>query len=305
MRKVHLLKAIILRTYTGKMFNKRQKLIDVLKRAKQEKVAIGQFNFSSLEQLKGIALAAKELKTPVICGTSPGEANYFGFEEAVSITRALEEKEGVSLYLNYDHGKDIEAIKKAINTGYGMVHFDGSSLPLEENIAITKEVVKYAKKKGVVVEGEISKIEGSSSVSSEKIEEKPLTSIDKIVKFISETKADCIALDIGNVHGIHGGMPQLYPERINQLLDIISCFVVLHGGSGIKDNEIKSIIERGVVKININTESRVAWKNAIYSKMKEREKETTPYKILPFAVNDVYKVTKDKINLFNYAKNNL
>ncbi len=286
------------------MFDKKEKLIDVFKRAKEEKCAIGQFNFSSLEQLKGVVRAAKELNMPIICGTSPGEANYFGFEEAVSLVRAVEKKEGVSIYLNYDHGKDIAVIKKAIDIGYDMVHFDGSSLPLDRNIAIAKEVVDYAKKKGVVVEGEISKIEGSSSVSSEKIEEKPLTSLDKVAKFIEETRVNCIALDIGNVHGIHAEMPQLYNERINQLLEIINCFVVLHGGSGIKDEDIKDIIKRGVVKINVNTETRVSWRNALYSKLKENENETTPYKILPSVVDEIYKITKEKINLFNYAKNN-
>ncbi len=287
------------------MFNRKQKLIDVLNKAKEEKRAIGQFNFSSLEQLKGIAMAAKELNAPLICGTSPGEANYFGLEEVASLVRTVEKKEGVFLYLNYDHGKDVSVLKEAIDLGYDMVHFDGSSLSFEENITITKEVVGYAKRLGVVVEGEISKIEGKSSVSSGKIEESPLTSLHKIVKFIEETRVSCIALDIGNVHGIHASMPQLYPDRINQLLDIIDCFVVLHGGSGIKNNDIKDIIKRGVTKINVNTESRVAWRNALYSKMKENENETTPYKILPSAIDEVYKITKEKINLFNYAQNNI
>lgn len=286
------------------MFNKKKKLIDILKEAKKEKLAVGQFNFSSFEQLKGVVRAAKELNTPIICGTSPGEANYFGFEEAVSLVRIIERKEGVSLYLNYDHGKDLDTIKKAVDLGYDMVHFDGSSLPFDENIAITKKVVNYAKKRGVVVEGEISKIEGLSSVTNAEIEEKPLTSLDKVAKFIIETRVNCIALDIGNVHGIHAKMPELRPERVNQLLDIIESFVVLHGGSGIRDENIKDIIKRGVVKINVNTELRVAWRDALREKITNEEGETTPYKILPFTVDEVYKVAKEKINLFNYGKNN-
>ena len=109
-------------------------------RAKKEKWAIGQFNFSTLEQLKAIVSAAKKLKSPVILGTSQGEANFFGLEEA-TLLRDLYRKKFPYIYLNLDHGKDIDLIKKAIDLGYDCVHFDGSGLDFQENLKITKKIV--------------------------------------------------------------------------------------------------------------------------------------------------------------------
>ncbi len=281
------------------LFSKKNRIKKVFQRARRESWAIGQFNFSSLEQLQGIAQAAKELQTPVICGTSTGEADFFGIEEAVSLIKIINKKEGISLFLNFDHGKEIEKLKDAVDRGYDMIHFDGSHLPLDENIEKTKEIVSYAKKRGVVVEGEISKIYGKSTVSEEKIEQTSLTSMEKIVRFIEETGVDCIALDIGNVHGVYAMSPQLCPARIDSLLEKIACFVVLHGGSGIMKEEMKDIIQRGVVKVNINTELRFSWRESLYGALSAKPEEVVPYNILPAVRNEVCKKVKEKINIFN------
>ncbi len=280
-------------------FIKKNKLKEAFKDALRRGCAVGQFNFSSLEQLQGIAQAAKELQTPVICGTSSGEAGFFGMEEAVSIISVIREREETPLFLNLDHGKNLESIKKAIDAGYDMVHFDGSDLPFKENIEIAREVVSYARKRGVVVEGEVSKISGKSTVFKGEMEKVSLTSLDKIVKFIKETGVDCVALDVGNIHGVYAKAPQIYPERVKELLDKISCFVVLHGGSGIKEKDVLNVIQKGVVKVNINTEIRLAWRKAIFNTLSEKPDEIVPYNILPFAREAVYEKVKEKIKLFN------
>ncbi len=235
----------------------------------------------------------------MICGTSENEASFVGIETAVFLRDKFKKEMGVNLFLNLDHGKSFETIKKAVDAGYDMVHFDGSEMTVEESTQIAQKVVRYAQEKGVVVEGEISKIGGSSAVSEQAIEEEPLTSLDKIVKFIADTKVDCVALDVGNVHGIYSTMPQLHLERINELLEKVSCFVVLHGGSGIEDVKIKDAVNRGVVKININTELRISWRDAIRNEMKNKPQESTPYKILPTGSSAVCQKVMEKINLFN------
>jgi fructose-bisphosphate aldolase, class II len=286
------------------MFSKKEKLKKIFEEAREKKIAIGQFNFSSLEQLKGIVKAAKDFDVSVICGTSPGEASYFGVEEVVSLVRTIEKKECVSLYLNYDHGKELDNLKKAIDLGYDMIHFDGSDLEIEENIKMTKNIVSYAKEKDVLVEGEVSKILGKSTFSNEEMEEITLTSIEKVVKFVRETGVDCIAFDVGSFHGVYKNTPKIYPERVEQLLKQINSFVVLHGGSGIEGEDVKNLIKKGVVKININTELRFEWRKTLYKTLFENNQEITPYKIFPSVVQAVSEKTKEKINLFNYEKNN-
>jgi fructose-bisphosphate aldolase, class II len=273
-------------------------LKEVFKKALNEKYAIGQFNFSTLEQLQGIFLAGKKMQLPLICGTSPGEADFFGMEEAVSMVRIMREKHNIPVFLNLDHGSDINKIKKAVDVGYDMVHFDGSKMSLEESIEVGKEVVSYAKRKNVVVEGEIAEIKGSSVVSDENKEQEELMEIEKVVNFIKQTGIDCIALDIGSFHGIHKNKPKICPERVLQLNDEVSCFVVLHGGSGIEEEDLRQSIKNGVVKVNINTELRLAWKEAVEKEIKNNPNQIVPYKILPFVRDAVCEKVIEKMNIF-------
>jgi fructose-bisphosphate aldolase class II len=273
-------------------------LKDIFEDARKNKYAVGQFNFSSLEQLQGIVMAGEKTKTPLICGTSSGESDFFGMEEAVACVKIMRERSGIPVFLNLDHGKDIEKIKGAIDAGYDMVHFDGSKMSLQESIEKAKEVVSYAKEKNVIVEGEISEIKGSSTFSDKKIEKTELKDIEEVVDFIKESEIDCIALDVGSVHGVYKDNPEIKPERVSELLEKINCFVVLHGGSGILDEDVRKVISSGVVKVNINTELRFAWKKAIEGKMKKDPREIVPYKILPLARDAVYKKVIEKITLF-------
>ncbi len=273
-------------------------LLKIFKDAVDNNFAIGQFNFSSLEQFHGIVNAGIKTKNPIILGTSSNEADFFGMEEAVSFVRTVRERENIPIFLNFDHGKDLNVLKKAVDLGYDMIHFDGSNLSEEENIDKTREITSYAKERGVVVEGEISFIGGKSVVMDREIKKYSLTSIEKVVRFIEKTEVDCIALDVGNVHGIYKDSPVIFSERINDLLSVISCFVVLHGGSGIKKEDIEKVILEGVVKININTELRLAWRNTLYEELSKNPTEITPYNILSPVKEAVSKKAEEKINLF-------
>lgn len=256
----------------------------VLKDAQKGKYAIGQFNFSTLEQLRGILEAAQKTKTPVILGTSAGELNYLGLEEVVALVEISKVKYGVSAFLNLDHGKDIDIIKKAIDYGFSAVHFDGSGLPLEKNIEYVKTIVQYAHKKGVLVEGEIESI-GRESLSS----------LVKAERFLKKTKVDSLAIAIGSMHGIHKEV-RLNLNRLKEINRITNAFIVLHGGSGISRGQIRKAIKLGVVKININTELRVAWKKSLSKALVK--KEIKPYNIMPVVQKAIQKKVVEKIKLF-------
>jgi len=260
----------------------------ILKHAQKNKYAIGQFNFSTLEQLRGILAAAKKLNTPVILGVSEGELGYLGIEEAIALVEISKQKYGVSAFLNLDHGKDISLIKRAIDYGFSAVHFDGSDLPLEKNIEYAKTIVRYAHKKDVLVEGEL-----------ESIGKKSLTSLAQAKRFVKETKIDSLAIAIGNRHGMHKKV-ELNLDRLKEVRGAIKSFIVLHGGSGISKAQIKKAIKLGIVKININTELRIAWKKELLKVL--AKKEIKPYNIMPFVQKAIQKKVEEKIKLFKISK---
>ena len=254
---------------------------NVLKKAQKNKYAIGQFNFSTLEQLKGIISAIG--KKPVILGMSQSEVRYIGLEEAIALVEIAKVKYNVNLFLNLDHGKDIRLIKKAIDYGFPMVHFDGSRLGLEKNIKYAKKIVQYAHKKGVLVEGELNDIKKGN-----------LTSLEDAKKFISKTGVDSLAIAIGNIHGYHKNV-KLNFDRLKEL-NKLKIFLVLHGGSGISDKQIKKAVKLGIVKVNVNTELRMSWKKGLVNNLKT--KEIKPYNILPLVQKEIEKKVKEKLNLF-------
>jgi len=278
------------------------KLKKHIEEAKKGKWALGQFNFSTLEQLKGIVKAAKDSEVSVILGTSRGESEFVGLKEAVALRDVLR-KDYSEIYLNLDHGRDLDWVEKAIEAGYDMVHFDGSDLPIEENIKKTKKVVKMAEGKALV-EGEVGKIGGSSSVHKGAPEEqKDLTSVETLVKFISETAVDLCAFSIGNVHGVYTDMPELDFNRLTEMNKRLETGLVLHGGSGLKAEDVKRAIREGVVKVNVNTELRKVWRDEVERALKSEPEEITPYKLFSNLSEVVRKKTEEKINIF--YENNL
>jgi len=277
-------------------------LYQLFKKAQKEGWAIGQFNFSTLEQLKGIILAAKKLSSPVILGTSENEINFLGLKETLAIVRILEQKLQFSLFLHLDHGKNLDLIKKAIDFGFDSVHFDGSLLSFKENIKLTTRIVKYAHKNKVLVEGELGFLRGesrpfkSSKVLYE-IKEKDLTKPEEVEEFVKETGVDSLAIAIGNVHGTYLKMPKLDFERLTKIREKTNIFLVLHGGSGIPPKDLKKAIKLGIQKININTELRVVWKENL-QKVLEKSQEVKPYKILPKVEKAIQKKVEKYIRLF-------
>ncbi|MBU2545398.1 class II fructose-bisphosphate aldolase [Patescibacteria group bacterium] len=268
-------------------------LKEVLKKAQENKYAIGQFNFSTLDQLRGILAGAKNLQAPIILGTSEGELNYIGLEEVVALVEISKNKSAswrrgsAPIFLNLDHGRDLNLIKKCVDYGFSAVHFDGSDLPLEKNTEYAKKIVRYAHKKGVLVEGEIESIGQEGQVSLEDIE-----------KFVKETGVDSIAPSVGNIHGMHKKV-KLDLKRLKEVSKINS-FIVLHGGSGISRLQIKKAIKLGVVKININTEIRLIWKQNFLKALKK--KEIKPYKIISVVEKAIQKKVEEKIKLFGGNK---
>jgi len=273
------------------------------KKAEQQKFAIGQFNFSDFSQVKGIVEAAKKLKAPIILGTSEGESKFVGIKEAVAMRNVLRKETGLPIFLNLDHGKSLDYLKEVIAAGYDMVHFDGSKLDFLENAKTTQNVIRYAKRKGILVEGEMGNIgTESSKVYEEKFEikEEDLTKPEEAKKYLAKTKANLLAISVGTFHGVDstGTSPHIRIDRLKEIKkELGSTYLVLHGGSGTPEEDIREAIKQGIVKININTELRLAFANALKATLCQNN-EITPYKYLPEAIRAVETIVEAKIKLF-------
>ena len=279
-------------------------MFDIFRKAKENKYAIGAFNVSNLEQLKAIVLAALNLKSPVLISTSQGESEFIGQKQLRALVDVYKKETGLSLILHMDHGKSFGVIQGAVEAGYDSVHFDGSALDFEENIKVTKQVVEFAREKGIKnIEGELGYLRGGSSIHEVivvKLED--LTDPEQVLEFVEKTGIDSLAIAIGNIHGIlkSGKNPNLFLDRLDEINKVVGDKVnlVLHGSSGTPEQDIKKAIQLGIVKVNVNTELRVAYTNTLRKTLEDNPDKVTPYKIMPPVVEAVQKVVEGKIKLF-------
>jgi fructose-bisphosphate aldolase class II len=268
-----------------------------LTRAKIEGWALGQFNFATLEVLQSIVETGAELKSPLILGTSEGEAKFFGIKEAVLLRDYYRKKYNLPIFLNLDHGKNLRYIKEAIKSGYDAIHFDGSDLSFEKNIEILKKIRKEAGRK-IVLEGEINEIKGHSKFLKKMPTRSELTNPELAQKFSKETKIDSLAIAIGSFHGVSLKEPELDFGRLKEIRKRVKVFLVLHGGSGIRKNQLKKAVEQGISKVNINTELRLIWQEGIKKVLEKEPDEARPYRILEKLKIPIQKKVREKILIF-------
>jgi len=284
-------------------------LREYIKEAEKNHVAIGHFNISNIEALHGIYNAAKKLNLPIIIGVSEGEEEFIGRDEIATLVKMIKERDDYPIFLNADHHYSFESVKSSIDAGYDSVIIDAVKLPLEENITLTKKCVEYAKevseKEGreILVEAELGFIGQSSKLLDEipeGVSEATMTRSEDAKSFVEKTSINLLAPSVGNIHGmIKGGNPKLDIERIKEIRENCGVPLVLHGGSGISDSDFREAVKAGISIIHINTEIRVAYREALEKYLQENPKEVAPYKILKPAVEAIEKVVEERLKLFN------
>jgi fructose-bisphosphate aldolase class II len=274
---------------------------EFLPKAKEKKFAVGQFNMNNLEFAQAIADAAAELNSPFIYGVSEGALKYMGMEYTVAIARAAAEKTGLPIALHLDHGSSFEVAMACIKAGFSSVMFDGSHYPLEENIRLTKEIVKAAHAMGVSVEGELGTIGGVEDDISVDEADAALAKPEEAIYFYEETGVDALAIAVGTAHGMYSGEPNIRYDIIEAVASKVPVPIVLHGGSGVPDESIRKSIAAGVGKINVNTENQVACTAKIREILGNDAKVIDPRKYLGPARTAMIEVVKSKIQLFGSA----
>lgn len=290
-------------------------ILEIIKKAREDKVAIGHFNISEFAALRAIAHASRELGVPVIIGTSEGEAEFIGMKESVALVGAMREGLEYPIFLNADHMHSIEKVKEAAEAGYDSIIFDGAKYPFEENIEKTRQAVKEAKaiNPDVVMEGEVGYIGVSSKLLDEipegaAIDGKDMTTPEQAEQFVKETGVDLLAPAVGEIHGMmrNAVNPNLDIKRIKAIRDTVRVPLVLHGGSGVSDEDFRAAIEAGISVMHINTEIRVAWRKGLEEGLAEDKDRIAPYKILSdpdgkFSdpEEEIYKVVLKRLELFS------
>jgi len=284
-------------------------LREYIKEAEEKGVAIGHFNISNIEALHGIYNAAKKLNVPIIIGVSEGEEEFIGRDEVAILVRMIREKDNYPIFLNADHHYSFESVKLALDIGYDSAIIDAVKLPLEENIALTKRCVDYVKElnqkegRDILIEAELGFIGQSSKlldVIPEGVSEATMTKPEDAKYFVEQTGIDLLAPSVGNIHGmVKSGNPRLDIKRIREIRETCGVPLVLHGGSGIADEDFTNAIKAGISIIHINTEIRVAYKKALEKYLKENPSEIAPYKILKPAVEAIEEVVYNRLKLFN------
>lgn len=282
-------------------------LREYIKEADEKGVAIGHFNISNLEALHGIYNAAKKLNVPVIIGLSEGEEKFAGLEEVYVLVNEIRTRDNYPIFLNADHHASFESVKKCIDVGFDMVIIDAAKLPFDENVKVTKQCVDYAREvskntgRDILVEAELGFI-GSGSVIRESVPEGAgiLTTPEDAKKFVDATGIDLFAPSVGSIHGlIKTGKPHINAELVTEIKKITGIPLVLHGGSRLRDEDFTNAIKSGISIVHINSEIRLAFRQAIEQSLKDLPDEITPAKILQPAVDAIEAVVEARLKLFN------
>jgi fructose-bisphosphate aldolase class II len=281
----------------------KETIADALKRG----VAIGHFNISNIEGFWAVVNASKKLDVPVIIGVSEGERDWIGVKQVKAMVDIVK-AEGAKVFLNADHTYSFERVKEVVDAGYDSVIIDCAKLPYEENVEITKQCVDYAKSVNpeILVEAEFGFIGSSSKILDALPEgaaqdDTQLTSAEDARHFVTQTGIDLFAPAVGNVHGMMrtGKNPHLHIERIKAISEAIKLPLVLHGGSGTRDEEFVQAAENGVAIIHISTELRFAFQSALKKVLTEHPDEVAPYKIMKEPMEAMQKVVEGRLTLFN------
>lgn len=235
---------------------------ELLLKAQKEQYAIGAFNVENMEMVQAVVAAAEELQSPVILQTTPSTIKYADLEYFYANAKTAAEKATVPVVMHLDHGNSFELAMKALRVGYTSIMIDGSHDPFDENVTVSKAVVDACSPSGVQVEAELGKLGGKED-DLDGGDDNPYTDPEEAKLFVEKTGIDSLAVAIGTAHGVYKGVPKIDLDRLAEINNLVSVPLVLHGTSGVPDNDVKECIKRGICKVNYATDLRIAFSNGV------------------------------------------
>ncbi|KGO13391.1 tagatose bisphosphate family class II aldolase [Clostridium botulinum] len=269
---------------------------EMLKKAQAGSYAIPAFNIHNLETLQVVVETAAELKSPVIIAGTPSTiTDYAGADYIVAMAEVAAEKYDIPIAIHLDHFEDVKEIKKDIDIGFKSCMIDASKKSFEENIKTVKEVVEYAHKYDVTVEAELGKLGGKEDdlVVSEK--DAMYTNPDDAVEFVNRTGVDSLAVAIGTAHGLYKGEAKLDFDRLREIREKVSVPLVLHGASDVPDELVKKAISLGICKVNVATDLKIPFSDAVKKYFNENPEANDPRKYMTPGKEAMREVVRHKI----------
>ena len=247
---------------------------ELLLKAQEGGYAVGAFNVENMEMVQAVLAAAEEFNSPVIMQTTPSTVKYAGLDYYLANVEAAAKRTKVPVVMHLDHGNSFELAMQAMHAGYTSVMIDGSKLDFEANIAETKRVADVAKALDIPCEAELGKVGGKE----DDLEAEADTNTDpqEAKEFVERTGVTSLAVAIGTAHGFYVGTPVLDKERLSEIRQVVDIPLVLHGASGLSDEDVRDCVKRGICKVNFATELRAAYSRAVKETFAENENTIDP-----------------------------
>ena len=267
-------------------------LLDAQKRG----YAVGAFNVENMEFVMAVLAAAEETGSPVIMQTTPGTLKYAGLDYFLANVKAAVERTKLPVVMHLDHGNSFELAMKAYRTGYTSVMIDGSKLPFEENIALTKRVTDACHPGDIPVEAELGKVGGKED-DLENGDDNPYTDPDEAKEFVERCAPDSLAVGVGTSHGVYKGVPKVNVEVLSAIRKVVDIPLVLHGTSGVPDEQVKDCISRGICKVNYATDLRIAFTKGVKAHMEAHPDDFDPKKYCLPGMEEVKKYVVQKMEV--------
>jgi fructose-bisphosphate aldolase class II len=276
-------------------------LHSVLNEARSGSWALGAFNTYNLEITAAIVAAAERLRAPVLVQTGVRALHGAAGTALPALVLALAHSATVPVVVHLDHCADIPTIERCLGLGYTSIMVDGSALPFEENIRLTRAAVRLGRAAGVTVEAELTGIGGDEDSAAHVAHLRSFTDPEQARQFVAETGVDLLAVSIGNVHGRYHGEPRLDLALLDHLATRVPVPLVLHGASGLSDEALRAAVSRGITKINFNTELRLAYCESLASALPEVAPGADVARLLRQATSGVQQVVEAKLRTLGAA----
>ena len=275
---------------------------EMLLKAQREGYAVPAFNIHNMETLQVVAETAMEMKSPVIIAGTPSTIeDYAGPDYIKAMAEVAANKYDVPIAIHLDHFEDVDAIKRDIDIGFKSCMIDASKKPFEENIAIVKDVVEYAHRYDAVVEAELGKLGGREDDLVVDEKDTRYTNPDDAAEFVNKTNVDSLAIAIGTAHGLYKGEPKLDFERLKEIRSKVSIPLVLHGASDVPDELVKEAISLGICKVNVATDLKIPFADAVKKFFNEHPDANDPRKYMTPGKEAMKEIVKHKIEVCGSA----